>query len=475
MSKIQYAFILIFIPVAILAQDGGIKQDTGIKFEEDLSWPAVLAKAKAERKPVFIDCYTTWCAPCRHMSREIFTQKVVGEFFNTHFVNVSVQMDRTEKDAEIVRQWYEDADSIAAKFGVKDYPTFLVFSPDGEAIDRFVGSMETSQFLKRATDAMDPMKQYYTLVNHYKDHLGDSSFLYSAFIMAINSYDNVTAFKIGENYLYALQNPFSVENIRLMLRVDAPTSSKLFQFFLMNASRIDEILGDSSHVVEDILCRELTDERVVHLFDKKDAVVDYHKVLLQLQNQYPTLSNSLTRWVDGRFKRNIQKLISADIFKEGAPSPNWKLMAEKMGHLFPEYDCSLAIDELQPVYYEFKKMWSQCDRASLAFLDRYGNQLGAEAINKITWYYLFMYSSDPKVLKIALKWSKRAVDMRPDNCSYIDTYANLLYKTGDRKHALEWEKMAVEKNVGGDEEIRSNFEKMKSGKITWMDIDHKKS
>jgi thiol:disulfide interchange protein len=57
-------------------------QDVGIKFESHLSWNEILAKAKTENKYIFIDCYTTWCGPCKYMSKNIFTQKEVGDYFN---------------------------------------------------------------------------------------------------------------------------------------------------------------------------------------------------------------------------------------------------------------------------------------------------------------------------------------------------------------------------------------------------------
>lgn len=40
-------------------------QDTGIHFEHTLTWQQVQEKAKAENKYIFIDCFTTWCGPCK--------------------------------------------------------------------------------------------------------------------------------------------------------------------------------------------------------------------------------------------------------------------------------------------------------------------------------------------------------------------------------------------------------------------------
>ena len=40
---------------------------TGVDFRH-LTFDEALAKAKAEKKLVFVDCYTTWCGPCKVMS-----------------------------------------------------------------------------------------------------------------------------------------------------------------------------------------------------------------------------------------------------------------------------------------------------------------------------------------------------------------------------------------------------------------------
>ncbi|MEO0469894.1 MAG: thioredoxin family protein, partial [Bacteroidota bacterium] len=63
----------------------------GIKFFEG-SWDDALAKAKKEKKVVFVDAYTDWCGPCKAMARNTFPNDDVGEFFNKHFINYKYNM-----------------------------------------------------------------------------------------------------------------------------------------------------------------------------------------------------------------------------------------------------------------------------------------------------------------------------------------------------------------------------------------------
>ena len=54
-----------------------------------------------------------------------------------------------------------------------------------------------------------------------------------------------------------------------------------------------------------------------------------------------------------------------------------------------------------------------------------------------------------------------------DDPTQIDTYANLLYKAGRHREALEWEEKAVRLSTGRDKEITDNLGAMKAGQATW--------
>ena len=64
----------------------------GILFE-DISFKEALAKAKAEGKKVFIDCYTQTCGPCKYMMKNIFPLQECGDYFNPKFVSLTRDMD----------------------------------------------------------------------------------------------------------------------------------------------------------------------------------------------------------------------------------------------------------------------------------------------------------------------------------------------------------------------------------------------
>jgi len=447
-----------------------IAQFEGIKFESNLSWKEIIAKAKKENKYIFVDCYTTWCAPCKYMMQKIFTQSLVGNLFNSNFINISLQMDRTAKDQVDIRARYALADSINAKYPISAYPTYLIFSPDGDAVDRFIGSFEVNDFIARAKESLKPEKQYYKIIKNCKNHLGDSAFIRSALSMALQYNDGLNAASIADAYFVSIRDSFSSDNIKLLSRVNFASSDKLFQFFMRNASKIDEIIGGSKNfVIENRLCLYVRDQEISPLIKSSKVGIDFFKVLQHFQDKYPLLANFLPFWVDGCFKHFIGISIDAELQKRDTLEVNWNAITQKIRVHYTGFNCVRIVDEKKPSYYASKKMWSKCEKAALALFDRYGDQLDANGINNIAWYYLFMYSNNPVALKVALNWSRRSIEMAPTASDYMDTYANLLYKTGDRQKALSWEKKAL--NLGGSADIRSNYEKMIRGAKTWPKLD----
>src|SRR3954471_18383447 len=106
-------------------------QDKGIKFQNSLTWEQIKQKAKTENKYIFVDCYTTWCVPCKVMANEVFPQPEVSDFFNDKFVSVALQFDETKKDDADTKRWYKEVKQIEKEYKVNSYPTYLFFTPDG--------------------------------------------------------------------------------------------------------------------------------------------------------------------------------------------------------------------------------------------------------------------------------------------------------------------------------------------------------
>ena len=197
MLTMKKIILLLLFPIPLLIQ----AQDTGVQFQHQASWKEILAKAKAENKYIFMDCFTTWCGPCRYMSSTIFPLKEVGDFMNDKFISVAVQLDTTDKDNDAVKSWYQDGHDIAQKYNIRAYPTYLVFDADGNPVHRFVGSSPAEEFISKIKTSLNPEMQYYTLLNQYKSGKKESTFLFNMAKAALEAYDMKNATKIADEYL----------------------------------------------------------------------------------------------------------------------------------------------------------------------------------------------------------------------------------------------------------------------------------
>ena len=63
---------------------------------ENESWDAVKSKAVKENRMIFMDCYTSWCGPCKGLAQNVFPHPKVGEFLNSHFVCCKYDMEKGE-------------------------------------------------------------------------------------------------------------------------------------------------------------------------------------------------------------------------------------------------------------------------------------------------------------------------------------------------------------------------------------------
>ena len=70
MKKLLLVFVGLLCSLVISAQTN---------FQE-LSLEKAREQARAENKPIFLDCYTSWCGPCKMMANDVFTLEAAGNY-----------------------------------------------------------------------------------------------------------------------------------------------------------------------------------------------------------------------------------------------------------------------------------------------------------------------------------------------------------------------------------------------------------
>jgi len=102
-------------------------------------------KASDEGKLFFVDFYANWCAPCKWMDETTFANNDVADMLNENFVSLKVDIDKF------------DGFELKQQYKVKYLPTILIFSADGELIDRL-------------EETMSPRKLMTVLENHHSNN-----------------------------------------------------------------------------------------------------------------------------------------------------------------------------------------------------------------------------------------------------------------------------------------------------------------
>lgn len=198
----------IFIGVLAWAQ--------GIKFEEG-NFASVLAKAKKEKKLVFIDAYASWCGPCKLMVKNIFPLQSVGDYYNSHFINAKIDMEKGE------------GIELAKKYNVKAFPTYLFIDGNGEAVHRTLGYVEEKDFIQFAKDAEDPNKRLTSLKQQFEKGEKDPEFLKN--LAGLTMYNDAEfAGKVLNRY-FQQKASLDQTDIQMLLSGVQTTDSPLYKIF----------------------------------------------------------------------------------------------------------------------------------------------------------------------------------------------------------------------------------------------------
>jgi thiol-disulfide isomerase/thioredoxin len=102
-------------------------------------------QARHEKKIVFLDLYTTWCAPCKWMDAHVFADSALGQLLNDQAINIRL-------DAEA-----GDGPRLVQQFSVGSYPTYLFMKADGTILSRIEGAMNVARFTQKVNFVLSLM------------------------------------------------------------------------------------------------------------------------------------------------------------------------------------------------------------------------------------------------------------------------------------------------------------------------------
>ena len=198
-------------------------QSDGIEFA-NYNWEMALKEAKEQDKLIFVDCYTSWCGPCKWMASEVFPQKAVGDFYNENFVNVKLDMEKGEGIL------------FAKAYGIRAYPTLMFIDANGNMVHKGLGGRDADQFLALGESATDENMQLGSLQMKYEKE-EKSPELLKNYTLALKEAGDNTSGEMAMEYLKGQTDWKTSENLDFIMTV-APydMSHPLFEYVANNRS-----------------------------------------------------------------------------------------------------------------------------------------------------------------------------------------------------------------------------------------------
>ena len=204
-------------------------QAQGINFETS-GWQEILAKAKAEKKLVFLDAYASWCGPCKKLSNSTFPDPEVGAFFNQHFVNAKIDMEKGE------------GVELSEKFKVAAFPTLIFVDSNGVEVHRAMGYLSPEQLIEVGKKAINPSTQSGTMKRRYEEGDRDPAFV-REYLASLSEMEDPMAFEVASEYLDS-QTDYGTEENKLLIAQYAIDPTKApFQYLIANRASFDEQFG----------------------------------------------------------------------------------------------------------------------------------------------------------------------------------------------------------------------------------------
>ncbi|AUP80513.1 thioredoxin family protein [Flavivirga eckloniae] len=133
----RFLITIVFASICFISYS----QDQNIDFK-DGSFEEIMALAKQENKPIFMDCYTVWCGPCKQLAKNVFPQPEVSAFFNENFISIKMDMEKGE------------GIELAQYYNVNAYPTLLFLDSEGNVLKNHTGSLDAKNLIETGRDAI---------------------------------------------------------------------------------------------------------------------------------------------------------------------------------------------------------------------------------------------------------------------------------------------------------------------------------
>lgn len=312
---------------------------------QDSSFKEILAKAKKEKKLVFMDAYAAWCGPCKLMEKNIFTLPAVKEYYNANFINARFDMEKGE------------GRDIALKYGVRSYPSFLFINGDGELIMQNFGYMGEQDFITIAKEANNPKFASNSTKELFEQGESDPGFLLNMMKMYAQS-DYDLAKKASERYFKAKKaDELTRDDIGMLLYFLKSPSDPNYQIFKDRKDNITKVMS-------------------AEIYQQFDVNIKISNVMEKSLDQKTGVIN------DDYFFKNATPLVG-------------------------KTEAEIALNRMKVIYYSNVGNFKEYEKAALAYY-KDADQFNTDELLKAAWIFS-EHIDNKTSLKKAEEWAEKAV------------------------------------------------------------------
>jgi thiol-disulfide isomerase/thioredoxin len=288
-------------------------------------WSEALEKAKTEDRLIFVDAFASWCGPCKRMAAETFTNPKVGDFFNSNFICLKLDMEKPENS------------EFAGKYPVSAYPTVMFIDATGKIILKDVGYREADPLLDMAQKALGKIVNTAELEKAYNDGKRDPKFIYD-FVRALNR-NGKPSLKVVNDYL-ATQKDLNTEfNLKFIFEGAVEADSKVFDLLLKNKEKIATLVGkDPFENRIELACKNTVKKAIEY---KSEELLN--EANAKMKTGWPARADAFMYEMDLKYyaaTKDVKKYLkSAEAYQKGDIKNNAARLHDlviNMLHAFPE-------------------------------------------------------------------------------------------------------------------------------------------
>lgn len=264
--KYLFGLFLFFLSVNAI-QAGGIDFFHG-------TWDEAIAEAKAQDKIIFVDAYAEWCGPCKRMAKNVFTHDKVGEFYNANFVNLKLDMEKSENK------------KFRQKYPVSAFPTLFYIDYTGEVVQKVKGAQQVDGFINLGKSALKKVDRSGEFAKEYEAGNREPELIYN-YVKALNKAGK-PSLAIANEYIRSQKDMDTPENMKFIWVATNEADSRIFNMLIENRKKITALVGEDKVNQQILKACQNTAQKALE-FENEDLLDEAKD---KMKKYYPAMANN---------------------------------------------------------------------------------------------------------------------------------------------------------------------------------------